>query len=502
MYVCVYAPDSAPGSALEAILVDFAAGFSPLVEKSSSTTVTIDVSGTESLFGPHELLAREIFDRAQILGLTVSVAIADNPDAAILIARYNKEDGRGNRGVIVVPPDKQRVVLSPLPLEALDPLLVAIDPHRVAEIVETLHLWGLETLGDFAALPEKGVGETLGQPGLKLQKLARGTNRRTLQYVIPKREFRQSMDLEAPIELVEQLSFVVSGLVHQLCRQLGGYGLAMIEIRLEAKLDDKSIYSRKLRLPFPMASPHWLSRLLIMDVESCPPASAIQSVTIEAEPVKPRPLQKGLFEPLTPEPEKLELTLARLARLVGVDNVGAPEVLNTHRPDAFRLKSFVLSKKPATFNFSTPQTHSLLSLRMFRPPLPVEVKVAQVAQTVSLRPPESRANSLFERQHLWGDQSMPPSQDSVRNLPNSKLTGCSTEEPIRPIHLKSSQKQMAAASGRIVRESGPWRTSGNWWSGSDNWTREEWDVALSNGALYRIFRDICTGGWFVEGVYD
>ncbi|MGH9828005.1 MAG: hypothetical protein ACREDR_32695, partial [Blastocatellia bacterium] len=186
MYACVYAPDSAPGSALEAILVDFAAGFSPLVEQSSSTTVTIDISGTESLFGPHELLAREIFDRAQILGLTVSVAIADNPDAAILIARYNKEDGGegGNRGVIVVPPDKQRVVLSPLPLEALDPLLVAIDPVRAAEIVETLHLWGLETLGDFAALPEKGISETLDQPGLKLQKLARGTNRRTLQYVI------------------------------------------------------------------------------------------------------------------------------------------------------------------------------------------------------------------------------------------------------------------------------------------------------------------------------
>jgi hypothetical protein len=40
--------------------------------------------------------------------------------------------------------------------------------------------------------------------------------------------------------------------------------------------------------------------------------------------VKPRVLQNGLFVPLAPAPDKLELTLARLAKLVGEENIGSP----------------------------------------------------------------------------------------------------------------------------------------------------------------------------------
>jgi protein ImuB len=49
--------------------------------------------------------------------------------------------------------------------------------------------------------------------------------------------------------------------------------------------------------------------------------------------------------------------------------------------------------------------------------------------------------------------------------------------------------------------SGPWRTSGDWWT-SDPWERDEWDVALSSGALLRIHRDLKSGRWFLDGSYD
>jgi protein ImuB len=67
-----------------------------------------------------------------------------------------------------------------------------------------------------------------------------------------------------------------------------------------------------------------------------------------------------------------------------------------------------------------------------------------------------------------------------------------------------------------VRLAGPWRTTGDWWCG-DRWARDEWDVAVesnigsANGyelrrqslqVLYRIYRDLQNGTWFVEGVYD
>jgi protein ImuB len=55
--------------------------------------------------------------------------------------------------------------------------------------------------------------------------------------------------------------------------------------------------------------------------------------------------------------------------------------------------------------------------------------------------------------------------------------------------------------GRVLRSAGPWKTSGEWWA-ETAWAREEWDVALNDGALYRIYQETRTHEWFVYGVYD
>jgi protein ImuB len=52
--------------------------------------------------------------------------------------------------------------------------------------------------------------------------------------------------------------------------------------------------------------------------------------------------------------------------------------------------------------------------------------------------------------------------------------------------------------GKVLNAAGPWRTSGDWWT-TTVWNRDEWDIALSNGALYRIY---CDSNWYVEGSYD
>ncbi|HLX44069.1 MAG TPA: hypothetical protein VKR43_11575 [Bryobacteraceae bacterium] len=64
----------------------------------------------------------------------------------------------------------------------------------------------------------------------------------------------------------------------------------------------------------------------------------------------------------------------------------------------------------------------------------------------------------------------------------------------RPKHLSTR-----VCRGKIARVSGPWRTSGDWWR-EDAWNRDEWDLALADGSLFRAYRD--GGGWFVDGSYD
>jgi protein ImuB len=71
------------------------------------------------------------------------------------------------------------------------------------------------------------------------------------------------------------------------------------------------------------------------------------------------------------------------------------------------------------------------------------------------------------------------------------------------VSLKGAAPVFVAASGvrgAIVACAGPWRTSGDWWDVA--WSREEWDVALTSGGVFRIFRDALRGAWYVGGELD
>ncbi|MDX6290501.1 MAG: protein ImuB [Blastocatellia bacterium] len=451
------------------LLIDLAFTFSPLVEQTAIDTVVLDVAGQDLLFGSSakpssaavgdaeidsvRALASEIIRRAAQSGFKVNVAVAANPDAAISAAR-------SFQGVTVIRAGKESLQLGDLSLKLLDYSLAGIEKERVEEISETLELWGLRTFNEFAGLPLAGVAQRLGQAGLRLQKLAQGKSDRQMVLVQPPLGFEQSLELEHPLEELEPLSFILSRLLNQLCANLHSHALATNELRLRLKLEDKTELERAITLPVPMHNPKTLLRLLLFEIESQPPQAAVVSVTISAEPVKPRVAQTGLFIPVAPEPEKLEVTLARLAKLVGADKVGSPEILDTHRPDAFRMKRFNLSsrqkksrrnRQPAVDN-----RQCVMGFRVFRPPRGADV------QTMQGR----------------------PTRISVRDVSSSCLL-----------------------RGKITCASGPWRTSGDWWR-PDVWARDEWDIAVTDSiakpgdVLCRIYRDVQTDHWFIEGIYD
>src|SRR5438132_6907951 len=340
MFACIYGQVSPKHEfSDEALLIDLAFTFSPLVERTFVDTVVLDISGDELLFNSQNQdevnwtrsLGDEIARRAAESSLKVSVSVAANPDVAIHAARAFK-------GVTIVSPGAELSQLGNLSIKLLDYSLAGIDEKKAEEIGETLALWGMRTFIDFAKLPLAGVAQRLGQEGVQLQKLAQGKSERHLILVQPPVGFEQSLELEHPIAELEPLSFMLSRLLNQLCANLNAQALATNELRLRLKLDDETEHERMITLPVPMRNPKTFLLLLLFDIEAQPPQTAITSVTIAAEPVKPRISQTGLFIPLAPEPEKLEVTLARLAKLVGANNVGSPELLDTYRPDAFRMK--------------------------------------------------------------------------------------------------------------------------------------------------------------------
>jgi hypothetical protein len=70
-----------------------------------------------------------------------------------------------------------------------------------------------------------------------------------------------------------------------------------------------------------------------------------------------------------------------------------------------------------------------------------------------------------------------------------------------PVRVLADRRVLSG--GRVDACAGPWRTSGGWWGdGAGDWDRDEWDVALSDGATYRIYRQRARDAWFIEGVFD
>jgi protein ImuB len=198
------------------------------------------------------------------------------------------------------------------------------------------------------------------------------------------------------------------------------------------------VHERVVRLPVPSLDTKAFLKLLQLDLEAHPPEAPVIRLWMGVNPVKPRAAQTGLFVPVTPEPVKLELTLARIQGVVGEGRVGTPELLDTHRPDAFRMHAW--GRGPGAAVQAT--VAARLVLRLFRPRRAARVAVA------SSRPAFVAAEGI---------------------------------------------------RGKVTELAGPWRTSGDWWS-TDPWQRDEWDIALSDGAMYRIYCE--PGGWFVEGSYD
>src|SRR6185436_3711524 len=249
---------------------------------------------------------------------------------------------------------------------------------------------------------------------------------------------------------LEPLSFIFARLLNQICANLNAYALATNALHVVLKLERGAAHEIKLNLPYPMRDHKVFLKLLLLNIETNPPLSAIVGVSINCEAVKPRVLQTGLFIPLAPEPEKLELMLARLGKLLGAENVGSPELLDTHRPDAFRVKRFELKER----NRKSRKRRTAASSQ----------------QSAISSQQSAKRNSTFEIRNPTFTLGFRVFRPPLRALVQVE-GGCPREI--------SAWNKSKSVHGKVVRVAGPWRTSGEWWR-ADQWARDEWDVAVES----------------------
>jgi protein ImuB len=425
--------------------------------------------------------------RASDLGLETNVAVAGNPDTAALAAR-------GFSGVTVIPEGKEAEQLSSLPVE----VLLGNSAQESGQLLETFSRWGIRKLRDLAALPVVALSERMGQVGIHLQKLACGATSRTLVPVEPRLIFEEVIELEYPLLLLEPLAFLLGRLLEQLCARLEARALATQELRLCLELENgwrtedlstnngatgvlarpgqSRLFRRTLRLPVPLLESKTFLKLLQLDLKAHPPGAPIVKIQLSAEPVRPRAVQNGLFLPPAPEPEKLELTLARIASIVGEDKVGSLELLDTHRPGGFRMQHFAPEAVSPQRHRDTERNNSHFSIQ----------------KNFSVSP------------CLRGGFSTDSPDDLVTALRifRPPVDVAVTMQDGKPAYINCPKnKEM---QGEILWAAGPWRSSGDWWE-REGWARDEWDIAVQGEAgiaLYRLVRDRLGGRWILEGMYD
>jgi len=421
-------------AAARAVLLECAAGFSPRIEDASvairpdtACVCVLDISGTSRLFGPPETLAGRLRTSLAATGFRVSIAVSANFHTARMKAS-------ARHGIHIIAAGEEASSLAALPVSSL-----SLDDDDA----ETFAVWGIRTLGELAALPEMELVARMGQRALEYRALARGALGHTFQPIEPEFALEEYCDLETPVDQADSLLFVAAHMIDCLVVRSSTRALALASLTLRMTLEGGQMHERVIRPALATSDRKFLLKLVQLDLAAHPPRAAVVSLAIAAQAGHTSKVQLGLFAPQTPEPSRLDITIARLKAIAGEDRVGSPVLEDSHRPAAFRVESFAAHAESSAAMAERPR----LSLRRMRPPLPVRV--------------------------------------ALRDL--------------RPVSFRDCERTF-----EVEAAYGPWKTSGCWWR-EDGWETEEWDVLAQAGGAslaYLLVRDCSRNQWRLEALYD
>lgn len=505
----------APRGALEQI----ARASSPRVTPCGESAVVFDVAGLSRVCGPPGEIARAVNAQAAACGLTVRLAIAGTMTAAWVLAHARS-------GVTVVSPGSEAATLGPLPIAWL---LSIIDLDRVSssqvttegvfplrrgrragghyrmapppsavgqapggdrgpqagggpqaespapprqpdldwtrclttyrERLATFERWGIRTCADLAALPRADIHARMGPAGVRLHRAACGEDVAPLAPADEVRVFADRVELEWPIEGLEPLSFVLARQCERLSAELERADRGAVALHTTLTLVTRTSHVRVLTLPAPMRDAKVLRTLILLDLETYPPPAAIDAVEVRLDVTPGRIVQGSLLARAIPSPEQVSTLMARLTALCGDGRVGAPVLLDTHDGRQCAIKPF---RAPAE----------------------------------TMRP----ATTSASLDAISGTEAVPVAPHLRRlRLPIAARVTTAHGAPVRVV-LSS----LTGTGGDVRACAGPWRTSGAWWDlqKTATWDRDEWDVELIDGAVYRLVRHRETGQWEIDGIFD
>ena len=302
--------------ALFEAMLDRLDDLAPRIEAVDRGVALVDITGLGPLLGDERrIAARAVALTRGVAQLPVRAGAGDNRWLAVLaarLARLERPDAPAAFRTLGA------AALAPLSLD-----LLPADPATRARFA----LFGLTSMGQLATLPRSAVGAQFGEPGERLQQLARGHDPRPL---IPRKRPERHVahaTFEPPAEGITEIALALRRLSGELCDALRARHLAPGRAVLTLRLEDAPRLRVELAFPEPALEPDWIARLLIGRLEQA--TRARQPQQAEEEPrivaiglafdrlADPAARQLPAFEARVGRWEELRWSLERLTMRFG-----------------------------------------------------------------------------------------------------------------------------------------------------------------------------------------
>lgn len=351
--------------------------------------VLFDVSGLERLVGNKEMIAQKIMCELEKQNLSAQVALAENAETAVLLAR--QKDGSKTT---LLSTDK----FADLPLENL-----AIEQ-------DTLNVFndlGINNVRDLLAVPPQDLVTRYGREFERVVRTIGQKNDRLIVPNVKETNVSWTYELDFAVEDFEQLIFVTGRGLDKLFLRVAREGLSTEQIDIELSLRGKRTKTYEIKASFPTLDKSFWLKLVNLRIALDPPESEIVSVRVMAHFTRPRSAQRGLYAVSRPEPESLLLTVNKLKKLAGEKEVGVPVLLDQRLVRPFKLDA---DKLPAGREQIEPKGEkAIIAFSYFRPAIRADV-VAHNSKLESIRTRDfggrvTKYSGVWRANSRWWDEA-------------------------------------------------------------------------------------------------
>ncbi len=476
LYACIISPDAAK-NALVAVAQEFAHAIEVIDDG-----VLFDVSGLERLMGKPDRVAQKILGEMQQQRVAGSVAVAETVDTAMLLARQRVQSASFSMS-------------SPDMFEQLP--LTDLNIER-----DTLNIFselGLRNINDLLAVPHDELVSRYGREFRDVIDVLEQRGKSLITPNIKENRVAWSFELDNPVEDFEQLIFLLNHGLERLFAEVKYAGFSTEHLDIKLNLRNKTEKTYEIKTSFPTLERAFWLKLTNLRGSLDPPEASITGVDVTAHFTRPRPAQRGLYAVSRPEPESLLLTVGKLKKLVGEDNVGVPVMLDQRLAEAFKLDSEAMPDVTTDKNGVSSRL-SRITVRKSDPPEPIHSTPPLVLVSENSGIAAKPISSATEKQSLSANRATEPLRSLQR--PSGTIAFTYYRPPIRAEVLIRDARlvfiKTRLFAGHVINCSGVWKGNSKWWD--QPWRTQEWDIEVENAGVYRLCK--ARDEWFLLGEYD